>query len=158
MYIRYEDEEYENVDAVAIIKGSAEYPGIRGLVRFYQTGHGVYVITSITGLPSGKTPCDSPIFAMHIHEGGSCAGRSGTETFPRAGMHYNPSGCNHPYHAGDLPPLFSANGIAMSSVLTNRCTAKEIAGKTVIIHSGEDDFMTQPSGNAGTKIACGEIQ
>lgn len=158
MYIRYEDEEYENVDAAAIIRGSSAYPGIRGLVRFYQTDHGVYVITSVTGLPQGASPCDSPIFAMHIHEGGSCDGRSAENAFPDSGMHYNPHGCEHPYHAGDLPPLFSANGLAMSSVLTNRFTMQEIIGKTVIIHSRSDDFTTQPSGNSGIKIACGVIQ
>ena len=158
LYIRYEDEEYENVDAAAIIKGSAAYPGIRGLVRFYQTDHGVYVITSITGLPRGTSPCNSPIFAMHIHDGNSCDGRSDENAFPDSGMHFNPHGCEHPYHAGDLPPLFSANGLAMSSVLTNRFTVQEIIGKAVIIHSGMDDFTTQPSGNSGTKIACGVIQ
>lgn len=158
MYIRYEDEEYENVDAVAIIKGSAAYPGIRGLMRFYQTDHGVYVITSVTGLPQGTAPCGSPIFAMHIHDGDSCEGRSDENAFPDAGMHYNPHGCEHPYHAGDLPPLFSANGLAMSSVLTNRFTVQEIIGKTVIVHEHLDDFTTQPSGNSGAKIACGVIQ
>ena len=158
MYIRYDDEEYENVDAVAIIKGSADYPGIRGLARFYQTDLGVYVITSVTGLPSGSSPCESSVFAIHIHAGGSCEGRSDTDAFPRSGTHYNPKGSNHPYHAGDLPPLFSANGVAMGSVLTNRFTVEEIVGKTVIIHSGVDDFMMQPSGNSGTKIACGVIR
>lgn len=158
MYIRYDDEEFENVDAVAIIKGSTKCPGIRGLIRFYQTNNGVYVITSITGLPRGNDACASPIFAIHIHDGGSCEGRNGENSFPLSGIHYNPKGCNHPYHAGDLPPLFSSDGIAMCSVLTNRFTTKEIIGKTVIIHSGIDDFKTQPSGNSGEKIACGVIQ
>ena len=158
MYIRYEDEEFENVDAVAIIKGSAEFPGIRGLVRFYQTENGVYVITSVSGLPKGSDACAYPIFAMHIHEGGSCEDRSGEQPFLLSGSHYNPKGCEHPYHAGDLPPLFSADGIAMSSVLTNRFSVREIVGKTVIIHSGIDDLSSQPSGNAGKKIACGLIQ
>lgn len=158
MHINYDDEEFENVDAVAIIKGSTVYPGIRGLVRFYQTPNGVYVITSVTGLPRGSTKCESPIFAMHIHSGNSCEGRNQETAFPLSGTHYNPSGCKHPYHAGDLPPLFSADGIAMSSVLTNRFTVKEIVGKTVIIHSGTDDFTTQPAGNSGAKIACGVIQ
>lgn len=157
MYIRYEDEEYENVDAVAIIKGSARYPNIRGLVRFYQTNNGVYVITSVSGLPAGASLCDSPIFAFHIHMGSSCE-EMANEQFPMTGRHYNPAGCNHPYHAGDLPPLFSAGGIAMSSVLTDRFTVQEIVGKTVVIHDGIDDFMTQPSGGAGEKIACGVIQ
>lgn len=158
MYIRYEDEEFENVDAVAIIKGSAAYPAIRGLVRFYQTDSGVYVVTSITGLPRGNSACESPILAMHIHDGGSCDGRSDANPFPNSGAHYNPDGCQHPYHAGDLSLLFSVDGIAMCSVLTNRFKVREIVGKTVIIHSGIDDFKTQPAGNSGEKIACGVIQ
>jgi len=43
-------------------------------------------------------------------------------------------------------------------VLSDRFCVKEIIGRTVIIHSSPDDFYTQPSGNAGTKIACGVIQ
>lgn len=156
MYIKYEDEEYENVDAVAIIKGSADYPKIKGLVRFYQTNSGVYVITSVTGLPKGDAACNSPIFAMHIHTGGSCESTN-AEPFPLTKAHYNPDECMHPYHAGDLPPLFSAGGIAMSSVLTNRFTVNEIIGKTVVIHLKPDDFTTQPAGNSGEKIACGVI-
>lgn len=158
MYIQYEDEEFKDVDAVAFIKGSGAYPAIRGLVRFYQTDIGVYVVTSVTGLPRGDSKCDNPIFAMHIHDGNSCEGRSDAEAFPYSGMHYNPHGCEHPYHAGDLPPLFSASGTAMSSVLTSRFTVEEIVGKTVIIHRNVDDFKTQPSGNSGAKIACGVIQ
>lgn len=156
MYILYDDEEFKDVDAAAFIKGSTAYPGIRGLVRFYQTDIGVYVVTSVTGLPRGNSRCESPILAMHIHDGASCEGRN--EAFPMSGTHYNPNGCEHPYHAGDLPPLFSANGTAMGSVLTNRFTVQEIIGKIVIIHSGVDDFTTQPSGNSGEKIACGVIQ
>lgn len=158
MNIHYEDEEFEDVDAVAFIKGSTTYPNISGIVRFYQTDSGVYVVTSIFGLPNGNTVCDNRIFAMHIHDGGSCEEQSGKEAFPLTGSHYNPNACEHPYHAGDLPPLFSANGMAMSSVLISRFTVREIIGKTVIIHSGVDDFKTQPSGNAGEKIACGIIE
>ena len=73
-------------------------------------------------------------------------------------MHaYYIQSCNHPYHAGDLPPLFSANGLGFSAFLTNRFVAEEIKGKTIIIHSNPDDFTTQPSGNSGIKIACGVI-
>ena len=105
MYIHYDGKEYERVDAAAILKGSAEYPKIRGLVRFYQTDNGVYIVTSVTGLPEGSGVCGAPIFAMHIHEGASCA-ENGSEPFPFTGMHYNPGNCAHPEHAGDLPPLF----------------------------------------------------
>lgn len=158
MYIRYEDEEFENVDAVAIIKGSTAYPSIRGLIRFYQTDMGVYVVVYVSGLPRTDEVCRSPIFAIHIHDGSSCEGRGEKDAFPMSGTHYNPKNCEHPYHAGDMPPLFSADGTAMSSFLTNRFRVREIIGKTVIIHGGFDDFKTQPSGNSGEKIACGVIQ
>lgn len=72
--------------------------------------------------------------------------------------HYNPNGCEHPYHAGDLPPLFGNNGIALSLFLTNQFSVNEVIGKTIVIHDHPDDFITQPSGNSGTKIACGVIR
>lgn len=157
MYIHYDGKEYERVDAAAIIKGSASFPKINGLVRFYQTDNGVYIVTSVTGLPKGGGACDSPIFAMHIHDGDSCA-ENGTEPFPFTGTHFNPNDCAHPEHAGDLPPLFGCHGIAMSAVLTDRFTVSDILGKTVVIHERADDFKTQPSGDSGAKIACGVIQ
>ena len=60
-------------------------------------------------------------------------------------------------HEGDLPPLFENEGYALSVFLTNRFKIEDILGKTVIVQSDTDDFHTQPSGNAGEKIACGEI-
>ena len=72
-------------------------------------------------------------------------------------MHDNPQHCPHPYHAGDLPPLFGAHGFAFSACLTDRFTVEQIIGKSIVIHSAPDDFTTQPSGNAGSKIAGAEI-
>lgn len=57
-----------------------------------------------------------------------------------------------------MPPLFENNGYAYLSFLTNRFQIKDIVGKTVIIHDMPDDFKTDPSGNSGTKIACGIIK
>ncbi len=141
--------------AFSHIVGSPEYSSIRGIVRFYQSAYGVFVIAQISGLPIGNM-CASPIFGFHIHEGASCSGNA-DDPFAATKTHYNPKGCLHPYHAGDLPPLFGANGYAYSATLTNRFTADEIIGKTVVIHSSPDDFTSQPSGNAGKKIACGVI-
>lgn len=73
-------------------------------------------------------------------------------------MHYNPDNCQHLYHAGDMPPLFGVDGSAVLLFLTNRFSVEEIIGRTVIIHARPDDFMTQPSGNSGEKIACGVIR
>jgi len=141
--------------AFAHIGGSPEYSSIRGTVRFHRSTNGVLVIAQISGLPVGNM-CASPIFGFHIHEGASCSGNA-DDPFADTKTHYNPKGCPHPYHAGDLPPLFGANGYAYSATLTNRFTVDEIIGKTVVIHSSPDDFTSQPSGNAGKKIACGVI-
>ena len=147
---------YKRPMAVARITGSDEYPDISGYVRFYQTEYGVFVIAQIRGLPDSKDACASPIFAFHIHGGEECQGNV-SDPFAEAGTHYNPHDCPHPYHAGDMPSLFGANGMAFSAFLTGRFTLKEILGKTVIIHSNVDNFTSQPSGNSGTKIACGKI-
>ena len=142
--------------AVAVMVGSNADPNIGGTVKFYQTVYGVLVVAELWGLPVGQEICDAPIFAFHIHEGNTCTGNE-ADLFANVGMHYNPATCPHPYHAGDLPPLFGANGMAFSATLTDRFTVEEVLGKTVIVHSSFDDFTTQPSGNAGSKIACGEI-
>ena len=96
-------------------------------------------------------------FAYHIHEGSACRG-SATDPFSAAGGHFNPAGCSHPYHAGDLPPLLGCGGDAMTVFLTNRFRLDEVIGRTVVIHENADDFTTQPAGNAGARIACGVIE
>lgn len=144
-------------NAIARISGSPDYPELDGMVKFYETDVGIVVISLVSGLPVSDNNCRQPIFAFHIHEGGACTGTE-SDYFADALTHYNPNSCPHPYHAGDMPPLFSANGLAFSAFLTDRFTVDEIIGKTVIIHDSPDDFTTQPSGNSGTKIACGVIE
>ncbi|MDP4118637.1 MAG: superoxide dismutase family protein [Bacillota bacterium] len=143
---------YEN-GVYAEIKGGKNYPYIHGTVTFRQETRGVLVTAEINGLP--RKECG--IFAFHIHSGGSCTGNAEDE-FADAQGHYNPDNKPHPCHAGDLPPLFSNNGYAYMQVLTDRFSVGEIVGKTIIIHSGTDDFKTQPSGDSGNKIACGVIE
>lgn len=143
--------------AVADIHGSAEYPAVSGTVRFYQSPDGILVYAEIRGLPEAQTVCKDRVFGFHIHEGTACSGNA-SDPFADALTHYNPLSCEHPYHAGDLPPLFGNNGLALSICLTNRFSIHEIIGKAVIIHDHPDDFTTQPSGNSGTKIACGIIR
>ncbi len=144
-------------NAIAHINGSGNYPEISGVVRFYQTNAGTIVTAEINGLPAPSGICHAPIFGFHIHSGESCNGNK-SDPFANTGMHYNPNNCPHPHHSGDLPPLFGCDGYALSMFLTNRFSVAEIIGKTVVIHSSPDDFKTQPSGNSGTKIACGEIK
>ena len=142
--------------ALANVSGSYAYPHIQGQVKFYQTPMGVLVVAQFEGLPTANDPCQSPIFAFHIHEGGVCRGNP-TDPYAYAGNHDNPLTCPHPYHAGDLPPLWSVDGYAFSAFLTNRFSVDDIIGKAVIVHAGLDDFTTQPAGNAGVKMACGTI-
>lgn len=144
-------------NAVAVIKGSVDHPQISGRIRFYQTDAGVIVYSEINGLLKSSDPCDGRIFASHIHDGDECTGNAG-DPFANAGKHYNPNDCPHPYHAGDMPPLFGSSGYALSVFLTDRFSVNEVIGKAVIIHGKPDDFTTQPSGNAGQKIACGIIR
>ena len=142
--------------AWARLRGSRAYPDLQGTVRFYENSRGVLVVTEVIGLPTPQKTCESPIFALHIHEGGSCSGNE-QDPFADGGMHYNPRGCPHPHHAGDMPPLFGVNGYAFGAFVTDRFTIRDIVGRSVILHGSPDDFTTQPSGNAGEKIACGEI-
>ena len=142
--------------AVAVIRGSEKYPRIYGIASFWQRRNGVMVRTEVTGLPLGE-PCKEPIFAYHIHTGAPCTGNE-SDPFADVDGHYNPDGCPHPYHAGDMPPLFGASGRALSMFFTDRITVGEIIGRSVIIHASPDDFTTQPAGNSGEKIACGIIR
>lgn len=143
--------------AAAIIAGSKNYPDISGTVQFYQTNEGVIVLAEVCGLPQSNRPCQERIFGFHIHEGTDCGGNM-DDLFAHAMSHYDPGGCEHPNHAGDLPPLFGNSGLALSLFLTNRFSIDEVIGKAVIIHDHPDDFTTQPSGNSGAKIACGVVR
>ena len=137
--------------AVAYVRGGENAPNLYGDVKFYQKREGVLVVANVFNLPKTNA---SGFFALHIHEGNTCAG----ENFSDTGNHYNPEEAPHPNHAGDLPPLLMYNGGAYLAVMTDRFIVDEIVGRTVVIHGGPDDFVSQPSGNAGTKIACGIIK
>ncbi len=142
--------------AVAVVEGSAKNRQINGTVKFYEASGGVLVVADILGLPVSAKKCQNGIFAFHIHDGASCTGND-EDPFANAGTHYDRGGCPHPYHSGDMPPLFGAKGRAFLAFLTDRFTVREVIGKTVVIHDSPDDFTTQPAGNAGNKIACGVI-
>ena len=144
-------------NAWAIMEGDAGHPDITGIVRFYQTRVDVLVAAEVSGLPAGPELCGGRVLGFHIHSGEQCTGDE-TDPFAAALGHYDPNGCPHPEHVGDMPPLFSNHGYAFQVFLTDRFSVREIIGRTVIIHSAPDDFTSQPSGNAGSKIACGRIR
>ena len=134
-------------------------PEIRGTVRFHSMRSGTQVIVTVRGLPkyeAGSPPIGP--FGFHIHDVGQCEVGDPKDPFASAGGHYNPDQQTHGNHAGDLPVLFSNDGIARMLVYTDRYQVQDIIGKSILIHQNPDDFRTDPSGNSGLRLACGIIE
>ena len=122
-------------------------------------GDGVH----ITGEVGGLKPGDSRGF--HIHEKGDCSAADATS----AGGHFNPGAQPHgragqgAHHAGDADNLVAdGKGVAKVNVHQSGVTlgggaANDIAGRAVIVHAKADDYTSQPTGDAGGRIACGVI-
>ena len=129
---------------------------VTGTVTFMKMDGGIHVIADISGLTEGK-------HGFHIHEYGDCSASDGSS----AGGHFNPD--NKPHggptdlnrHVGDLGNITAdANGNAhfeITDTLLSFQGAHSIIGRGIIIHAGEDDLKSQPSGNAGARVACGVI-
>lgn len=141
--------------AIAIIsptKGN----NVTGMVAFTVVPGGVKIVADVEGLTPGK-------HGFHIHEKGDC----GAHDASSAGGHFNPKGLNHgspedeDRHVGDLGNLISnAKGYAhyerIDEVISLSGT-DSIVGRSIIVHADEDDFTTQPTGNAGGRVGCGLI-
>jgi superoxide dismutase, Cu-Zn family len=127
-----------------------------GMIMFSNTVEGVQVTAKVSGLTPGK-------HGFHIHEFGDCSAADGTS----AGGHFNPDGHDHGSltapmrHAGDLGNLEAdADGNASVTFIDKGLKLSgphSIIGHSVIIHANEDDYTTQPTGNAGPRVACGVI-
>lgn len=137
----------------AVIKGDSEHEKLMGKVEFFPWSKGTIVKLEIMGLP--KDIGENNFFGFHIHDKGNC--ENPEMNFPSVGEHYTKEEIMHPNHTGDLPMIYSNEGYSYMLYYTSRFTPQDVVGKSVIIHSGTDDMITQPSGNSGIKIACGEI-
>lgn len=137
--------------ATAEVRGGTAVPALSGTVQFYPMWGGVLIVAQFRGLPrSGEG-----IFGFHIHQGRNCTGPD----FGDTGGHFDFGGTHHPNHAGDMLPLFRCcGGRAYLSFVTSRFSVTDVIGRTVVVHSGADDFNSQPAGNAGRKIGCGVIR
>lgn len=144
-------------EAYAYVRGSEKYPELSGKIYFYPIWDGTLVVADVQNQPLKEKECQYEILGFHIHEGSQCL-PEGEDPFGKTGPHFNPHGCEHPNHAGDFPPLFANRGKAFSIFYTDRFYPDEVVGRTVVIHKMADDFHTQPSGNSGEKIGCGEIR
>lgn len=138
--------------ARALLRGDATHPQLMGEALFSPYGRGTLVVIRLVGLPAAG------FLGFHIHENGDCS-TGGDVSFAKAGGHYNPLGAEHPWHAGDLPPILAlSDGMALSAVYTDRFQPAEVVGRSVMLHAMPDDLHSQPAGNSGGRIACGVIQ
>jgi Cu-Zn family superoxide dismutase len=129
----------------------------RGTVELQQNGDGsVDVIVNLAGVPPG-------VHGFHIHEKGDC-GDNGSA----AGGHYNPASVAHgspaadPHHAGDWGNVTAdADGNVNTRFTTRSITVADgpmtALNHAIILHANPDDLTTQPTGNAGARIACGVV-
>lgn len=133
---------------------------LQGEAVFTQENGEVSMTVELSGLSEGT-------HAIHLHENADCSAEDGSS----AGGHWNPTfedhgqwGDSEGYHKGDIGNFEAdAEGNATINFSTDQwCIGcdddtKNIVGKSVVVHDGQDDYTSQPSGNSGTRIGCGEI-
>lgn len=133
-----------------------------GTARFTQTPHGVLIDAAMTGVAEGE-------HGFHVHETGTCDAAGG---FQSADDHYAPGGHEHGYmaqngpHAGDMPNQFvQGDGVLRAHVLNPNVSLEggdapllDENGSALLVHNMADDYSSQPSGEAGDRLACGVIQ
>ncbi|TSE10479.1 MULTISPECIES: superoxide dismutase family protein [Aquimarina] len=133
---------------------------VSGKVTFTESEGMVNMVADLTGLSEGE-------HAIHIHEKADCSSPDGKST----GGHWNPTmephgkwGVKEGYHKGDIGNFKAdADGTGSITFATNEwCIGcdddkKNIVGKAIIVHQGTDDFTSQPSGAAGSRVSCGGI-
>ena len=132
-----------------------------GSANLTQTPHGVLINVSVKGLPPGE-------HAFHVHSVGKCE-----PPFTSAGGHFNPGGKKHGMmspegqHAGDMPNLhIPQSGELAIEVMNTHITLEkgkpnsvfDADGSAMVVHAGSDDYKTDPTGEAGGRIACGVIE
>jgi Cu-Zn family superoxide dismutase len=143
--------------ATAALRDSAGHD--LGTLTLTDAAEGIAVSGTLHGLPPG-------VHAIHIHTSGSCD----APAFQSAGGHWNPTGKQHGSqnpqgpHFGDLPNIT----VAADSSVTVQATSPggtlrganallDADGAAVMIHAGEDDYRSDPAGDAGSRIACGAV-
>ncbi len=156
-----QDTSKEEVKKVTLTIDPKSGSNLTGNAVFTQENGEVTMTAVIDGLAEG-------MHAIHIHENADCSAEDGSSagghwnpTFEKHGKWGNPEG----YHKGDIGNFkVDANGNGTVTMTTDEwCIGcedetKNILGKSVVIHDGVDDFTSQPSGNAGTRVGCGTIK
>ncbi|MFP5374421.1 MAG: superoxide dismutase family protein [Gammaproteobacteria bacterium] len=132
---------------------------VSGTLALATMGDGVHIRGELGGFrPGGR-------HGFHIHETGDCSAADASS----AGGHFNPTGAPHgragagPHHLGDMDNIVAdAQGRArvdahVRGVTLGTGRADDIAGRAIVVHADPDDYRSQPSGNAGARVACGVI-
>jgi len=133
-----------------------------GTATLVQSAAGVLIEAQLTGLPHG-------MHAFHVHAVGKCDAATG---FKSAGDHYAARRKQHGFlveggpHSGDMTNQYvPIDGVLRASVLNpdvtltpGEATLFDEDGSSLVLHAGEDDYRTQPSGNAGDRIACAVVK
>ncbi|TPE51772.1 superoxide dismutase family protein [Amaricoccus solimangrovi] len=130
-----------------------------GTAKLTGTRAGLLIGLDLRGLPPGW-------HGFHVHETGECDAEGG---FKSAGGHYAVSDTEHGFlsehgpHSGDMPNQYvGEDGTLRAQVLDTYVflggDTGNASGKALIIHAGADDYESQPSGDAGDRLACGVIE
>lgn len=148
----------QNTGSANFIDGEGQSNGTAELTA--GAAGGVLIKLEVTGLPAGEW------VAFHIHENGECDPATGHES---AGGHFSPGSTEHGYmaangpHAGDMPNQYvGEDGSLRAEVFNPMVTLDEgeigIVGRALMVHAKGDDYESQPSGDAGDRLACGTIE
>lgn len=139
-----------------------------GMVELTSVEDGVQIQAQIEGFDAAVSGEERGQHGFHIHETGDCT----APDFSSAGGHFNPTGVGHGLldtdgaHAGDLPNLWiEADGSADYTVTTDLVSLTpgersvfDSDGRAFVLHSGADDYLTDPAGDSGDRLACGVIR
>ncbi len=138
------------------LQGAPTDTDFTGRVEITPEGTGVRVVADFAGVDTDGR------HGLHFHENGQCDHEGeGGQHFTSAGGHFNPTATEHacpptdPRHAGDLGNVEISGGTGHLELSLPNVTADQLNGKAIILHAGEDDCKTQPTGNSGDRLACG---
>ncbi len=145
-----------NFEKAVCVLHPTEGNAVKGVVTFTKTASGVNVVADLEGLTPGS-------HGFHIHEFGDCSAPDGTS----AGGHYNPAGMDHggpadmDRHVGDLGNIVAEEDgtahLELNDTMIKLNGEHSIIGRGIIVHAGEDDLTSQPTGAAGARVAAGVI-